>query len=137
MAPELFVDTSAWYPLVDRSAPDHAHLAAVLRERITSGWILVTTNLVLAESQALIMRRIGKETALSFLLEVRAAPNVVEYSTPEREERAERDWLARYSDQSFSLTDAVSFTVMEERGIGEVLALDQHFVTAGFVLAGI
>ncbi len=136
MAPELFVDTSAWYPLVDRSAPGHARLAAVLRERITDGWTLVTTNLVLAESHALIMRRIGNEPALSFLLDVRAAPNIVEFSTPEREERAERDWLARYRDQAFSLTDAVSFTVMAERGIGEALALDRHFATAGFVLAG-
>ena len=136
MTPELFVDTSAWYPLVDRSAPDHAHLAAVLRERITGGWTLVTTNLVLAESHALITRRIGKETALSFLLEVRAPPNIVELSTPEREELAERDWLARFSDQAFSLTDAVSFTVMAERRIGEALALDRHFATAGFLLAG-
>ena len=136
MAPELFVDTSAWYPLVDRSAPDHARMAAVLRERITNGWTLVTTNLVLAESQALIMRRIGRETALSFLQDVRAAPNIVEFSTPEREERAERDWLARYADQAFSLTDAVSFTVMAERGIDEALALDGHFATAGFVLVG-
>lgn len=135
MAPELFVDTSAWYPLVDRSAPDHTRLAAILRERIISGWTLVTTNLVLSESHALIMRRIGREPALSFLLDVRAPPNIVEFSTPEREKRAEHDWFARYADQSFSLTDAVSFTVMAERGIGEALALDQHFATAGFVLA--
>lgn len=135
MAPELFVDTSGWYPLVDRSAPDHARLVSLLRERIASGWTLITTNLVLSESHALIMRRIGKEIALSFLLDVRAPPNVVEFSTPEREKRAEHDWLARYSDQAFSLTDAVSFTVMAERGIKEALALDQHFATAGFVLA--
>lgn len=135
MAPELFVDTSGWYPLVDRSAPDHARLVSLLRERIASGWTLITTNLVLSESHALIMRRIGKEIALSFLLDVRAPPNIVEFSTPEREKRAEHDWLARYSDQAFSLTDAVSFTVMAERGIKEALALDQHFATAGFVLA--
>jgi uncharacterized protein len=135
MVPELFVDTSAWYSLVDRNAPEHGRLADVIKTRITAGVTLVTTNLVLAETQVLIMRRIGRDSALAFLLDARAAPNVVVFSTPEREELAEREWLSRYSDQAFSLTDAVSFAVMAERGIGEALALDKHFVTAGFTLA--
>lgn len=135
MAPELFVDTSAWYSLVDRNAPEHSRLATVLRERVAAGWGIVTTNLVLAESQALIMRRIGRAPALSFLSDARAAPNIVEFSTPDREDLAEREWLAPYADQNFSLADAVSFVVMSERGIGEALALDRHFATAGFVLA--
>ena len=135
MAPELFVDTSAWYSLVDRNAPEHLRLATILRDRVTAGWGIVTTNLVLAESQVLIMRRLGGDTARSFLLDARAAPNVVTFSTPEREAEAEREWLARFADQAFSLTDAVSFVVMAERGVTEALGLDRHFVTAGFVLA--
>lgn len=135
MAPELFVDTSAWYSLVDRNAPEHARLSAVLRDRITAGWGIVTTNLVLAESQVLIMRQMGGDTARSFLIDARAAPNIVEFSTPEREHEAESEWLHKYADQAFSLTDAVSFVVMAERGIEEALGLDRCFVTAGFVLA--
>lgn len=137
MGRELFLATSAWYPLVDRNAPQHRRLAVELRARIEAGWTIVTTNLVLAESQALIMRRIGRNTALAFLTDARAAPNVVELSTPEREERAEREWLSRFADQDFSLTHAVSFTVMAERAIRKALALDRHFATAGFVLAGV
>ncbi len=137
MVRELFLDSSAWYPLVDRDAPEHRRLAVELRARIEAGWTVVTTNLVLAESQALIMRRIGRDTALAFLADARAAPNVVEFSTPERADRAEREWMSRFADQDFSLTDAVSFTVMSERGIQEALALDRHFTTAGFVLAGV
>ena len=30
------------------------------------------------------------------------------------------------------LTDCISFVVMEERGITDALAYDQHFVQAGF-----
>ena len=30
------------------------------------------------------------------------------------------------------LTDRISFVVMEERGITDALAYDQHFVQAGF-----
>jgi predicted nucleic acid-binding protein len=57
---------------------------------------------------------------------------VVETSTPEIETRAIEEWLARFNDQDFSLTDAVSFAVMSERGIRDALALDHHFTVAGF-----
>jgi predicted nucleic acid-binding protein len=42
------------------------------------------------------------------------------------------EWLERFDDQDFSLTDAVSFAVMSSRGIAEAITLDRHFVVAGF-----
>jgi len=130
---EVFVDTSAWYPIVDREHPDHERLAAALRERVGDGCTLVTTNLVLVESHALILRRIGPDVARAFLSGARAAPNVVVFSTAAIEEAAEAQWLARFDDQDFSVADAVSFAVMTERGIREALTLDRRFMTAGFV----
>lgn len=130
---ELFVDTSAWYPIADLDHPDHGRLARALREQIDAGVRIVTTNLVLAESHALILRRIHRAAAPAFLAAVREPPNVVVFSTPELEAAAERDWLAAFEDQRFSLTDAVSFAVMTERGTDAALALDRHFRTAGFV----
>lgn len=132
MGREIFVDTSAWYPIVDRKHADHRHLADLLRDRVEAGITLVTTNLVLAESHALLMRRVGSDVALTFLSGVRAPPNVVVYSTDELETAAETEWLARFADQDFSLADAVSFAVMSRRGIREALTLDGHFNTAGF-----
>ncbi len=129
----LFVDTSAWYPLADRAHPDHERIAAALRERVGRGVRVVTTNLVLAETHALLLRRSGIEPALKFVQLARQPPNVIEQSTAEREAAALRDWLWRFHDQDFSFADAVSFVVMTEFGIREALALDRHFVTAGFV----
>ena len=43
--------------------------------------------------------------------------------------------LERYSarsDKSWTLTDCISFIVMEDEGITEALTGDQHFVQAGF-----
>jgi uncharacterized protein len=130
---ELFVDTSAWYPLADAGHPDHEAVAGELTRRIRDGARVVTTNLVVAETHALLLRRGGREPALRFLNEVRRDPILVETSSPDVEERAIADWLDRYADQSFTLTDAVSFAVMADRGIAEALALDRHFSTAGFV----
>ncbi len=135
MAGELFVDTSAWYPLAVRSHPDHGSLASVLVDRIRRGVRVVTTNLVIGETHALLLRRAGREPALRFAATVRQAPNLVLWSTPELEDHAITDWLERYSDQDFSFTDAVSFAVMRERDIGEALTLDHHFAAAGFRMA--
>jgi predicted nucleic acid-binding protein len=93
---------------------------------------LVTTNLVVAETHALLLRRVGRTTALTFVQTVDEAPNVIVRSTRELERTAEQNWLARYRDQEFSFTDAVSFAVMADRRIRDALTLDHHFAVAGF-----
>ena len=39
---------------------------------------------------------------------------------------------AQRLDKGWSLTDCISFTVMEARGLSEAATGDQHFVQAGF-----
>ena len=56
-SPELFVDTSAWFPLLLSRHPQHAHLAGIIRGRVAAGERMVTTNLVLAETHALLLYR--------------------------------------------------------------------------------
>ncbi len=133
MVPELFVDTSGWFPLADPEDPAHPAVARALHEAVQRGQRIVTTNLVVAETHALLLHRIHRAAALAFLREVVREPHVVLTSTPDHETRAQRDWLVRYDDQDFSFTDAVSFTVMTERGIRDALAVDRHFTVAGFV----
>lgn len=132
MPGEFFVDTSAWYPLLVSSHPDHTRLAATLRTLISAHRRVVTTNLVVAETHALLMRRVGQSTALRFVRTVDEPPNVVVRSTRELEGAARTQWLARYADQDFSFADAVSFAVMTERRIRDALSLDDRFVVAGF-----
>jgi uncharacterized protein len=136
VASEFFVDTSAWYPLLVAKHPDHARLASALRALIRNRRRLVTTNLVVAETHALLLRRVGGPTALAFVRTVDEAPNVVVRSTRDLETEAERNWLVRYSEQDFSFTDAVSFAVMTNRRIRDALSLDHHFEIAGFQLHG-
>jgi predicted nucleic acid-binding protein len=48
--------------------------------------------------------------------------------------QAVSDWLTRFTDQRFSLTDAVSFVVMKRGRLSEAFAVDTDFVAAGFEL---
>jgi predicted nucleic acid-binding protein len=134
VAAELFVDTSAWYALALSSTPQHRKVSEALRHRIQRGARIVTTNLIVAETHALLLRRTRREVALTFVREVRRAPNIVVASSADYEESAVTDWLERFDDQLFSFTDAVSFAVMSDRGVREAIALDHHFATAGFVV---
>jgi predicted nucleic acid-binding protein len=134
VALELFVDTSAWYVLALSSAPQHPKVAAALRHRIQRGARIVTTNLIVAETHALLLRRTSQTVALTFAREVRRAPNIVVAGSAEYEELAVTDWLEKFDDQHFSFTDAVSFVVMADRGIREAVALDHHFAVAGFLV---
>ncbi len=128
------MDTSGWFPLVDNENPAHDRVAQALRNSVQKKRRIVTTNLVIGETHALIMRRIHRTAAIAFLREVSRAPNIVISSTPEYEAAAEADWLSRYTDHDFSFTDAVSFAVMSDRNIREALGLDNHFIVAGFSL---
>ncbi len=134
MAPELFVDTSAWYPIAVPSHPDHGGLAAALQDRVHGGVRIVTTSLVVAETYALLLARTRRQAALAFLRAVRQRPNEVVTVTTDLENRAITHWLERYDDQLFSFADAVSFEVMSERGVREALTMDNHFGAAGFVV---
>ncbi len=132
MAVELFVDTSAWYVLAVSSTPQHRKVSEALRHRIEGRARIVTTNLIVAETHGLLLRRTSRNVALTFARQVRRAPNIVITSSTEYEEDAVTDWLEKFDDQSFSFTDAVSFAVMSDLGLREALALDHHFAVAGF-----
>ena len=134
VAVELFVDTSAWYPLADPRHPDHGASAAALTDRVRAGARVVTTNLVLAETHALLLRRVGGRVALRFLREVLREPLLVEPSTPVLELRAIEEWLEHFDDHDFSPVDGVSIVIMRDRNISEALTLDHRFAAAGFTM---
>lgn len=133
MGAELFVDTSAWYAAADRGDRDHARMASAFRLAVRSGRRLVTTNLVVAETHVLLLRRLGRDEALAFVRAAGSPPNLVVESSQELERAAVGKWLEGFADQDFSYADAVSFAVMASRGIREALTLDHHFSAAGFI----
>jgi len=119
---------------------DHMHqrAVAVWRELQQARRDPFTTSLVIAESHGLITRRLGIEAGLRFLdaLAGGRARQVV-WVDEELAWSAVDHWLRRHRDKTFSLTDAVSFEVMEREGLREAFTFDLDFERAGFrCLAG-
>jgi hypothetical protein len=130
----LFVDTGAWYSLVDKSDQHHTQAVDIYPSLLKNYNQLTTTNLVIAETYILIRRAIGHHAAITFLENIAASPRVIKiYSDSTLEEIAE-GILRKYRDQDYSYTDAVSFAVMKQYGIQQAFSFDRHFVTAGFTL---
>lgn len=128
----VFVDTSAYYAAADRRDADHVVVAATMQRLIAARRTLVTTNAVLFELHGLLVNRINRQVAWSALVALRASQTIVRVR-PADERRAE-DIVAQYDDKDFSLTDALSFAVMERLRIGTAFALDRHFAQFGWQL---
>jgi predicted nucleic acid-binding protein len=130
----IFVDTGAWYAVVDKSDQYHKRATDTYPKLLSSYKHLMTTNLVMAETYILIRRALGHGSAILFLESLAASPRITKiYSDSNLEETAE-DILRKYHDQYFSYTDAVSFAVMKQYRIVEAFSFDEHFVTAGFTI---
>lgn len=127
---QLLVDTSAVYALIDRDDTYHRKAVTLLRSVPRRGLTPLLTNFIVAESHALLLSRLGAGIARDWLLR-QIWP--VERITPEDEEKA-REIIQRYTDKTFSYTDATSFAVMERLGIKEAFAFDPHFRQYGFKL---
>lgn len=129
----VFVDTGGWLALADRSDAHHEASVEILRN-LPDQCQLLTTNLVVAESYALILRTLGHEAAILFLDSVGASPRARRLFSDESVEAAAEKILRKYRDQDFSYTDAVSFAIMNREGIVRAFAFDSHFLVAGFTL---
>jgi len=129
----IFIDTGAWYALADRDDGHHKDAISIYPELLKTHRVLVTSNLVVAEAYILILNELGHPAAVGFLERINASPRIAKvYSTEDIEKDAE-ETLKKYTDQDFSYTDSVSFTIMKRQKISKSFSFDKHFQTMGFI----
>ncbi len=131
MANGIFVDASAWIAVTLKTDNNHEAATQVYPEILSNYARLVTTNLVVAETYNLIRYKMGHAPAMQYLDRLKSARLDQVYSDALLEGRAIAI-LRRYSDQDFSYADAISFALMQERGLQEAFTFDHHFAVMGF-----
>ena len=128
----IFVDTSAVLALASHRDLRHQEARRRFDELLRTDRRLLTHSYVLAESMALLHRRLGRNTALAFAAEARAFDiEWIDRTLHDRAVDALRD-----APRGVSLVDQVSFIVMRRRGVDSAFAFDRDFENAGFRLYG-
>lgn len=131
------VDTGALLALASTNDQYHERATAIFRKYKSAGGRLVGTALVLGETHSLVLRRRGPAPARRILDGLLRDPSYEWVDCPvELVQAASNRWLAAYSDQGFSLIDAVTFELMRLEKLTHAFAFDHHFRVAGYELLG-
>jgi predicted nucleic acid-binding protein len=132
---EVFIDTAGWAVLFVRTEPQHAQASALFRQWKWQGQRLVTTNYVLTELVSLFISPlcVPRPAQFRYIDTIRAVPYVEIVDVDPALDAAGWALLKSRLDKEWSLVDAASFIVMQERGIIEALTTDHHFEQAGFM----
>lgn len=127
----VFIDTSAFVALRNRSEAEHPRARDALAKLISEGAALFTSNYVFAETYTALMVRVGRKEAIEWGRRFRAggAIDLVHLDRP-TEERA---WeiLESHGDKRWSYVDATSFALIERDEAAEAFAFDAHFGQRG------
>jgi predicted nucleic acid-binding protein len=125
-----FVDTSAFYAILDADDDRHAE-ARVEWERLLEGREpLHTTNYVLVETSALLQNRIGMDGLRTFTTDVLPVVSIIWIG--EGMHRSAHHALLVSSRRDLSLVDCASFEAMRRLALDQAFCFDPHFAQQGF-----
>jgi len=127
---QALVDTSAIYALIDRDDANHRKATAVLRSLSKQSITPLLTNFIVAECHALLLSRLGAGIARNWLINQIWPVEPVNSA----DERTAKEIIQRYTDKTFSYTDATTFAVMERLAIKQAFAFDSHFKQYGLTV---
>jgi predicted nucleic acid-binding protein len=126
---EVFADAFFFIAFLNQNDQYHARVQAEIskdRKRIvTTAWVLVEVADALCVPTA-------RAPTHRFIVGLLDNPAVYVASDSSWLERG-LTLFGRRPDKNWSLTDCISFAVMEDRGLTHALTADRHFAQAGFV----
>ena len=126
----VFVDTSAFYALLDGDDANHDPATAEWRRLLEDDDLLLTTGFVLVETFALLQHRMGLEAVRAFVEDI--YPLLTIEWIAEADFEAGAAGVLSAQRRELSLVDCVSFVLMRRLGIRHAFALDKHFSEEGF-----
>lgn len=124
----VFADTSFYLALLREDDPAHTPALA----RLMLNQPIVTTEFILLELGNACARAADHTDFLAQVAGMRASPRIRIIPLDSRLLNRGLERMKDRPDKDWSLTDCISFTVMEEEAIQEALTADRHFEQAGF-----
>jgi predicted nucleic acid-binding protein len=128
----IFIDTGAFLAML---IPDDQFSSSadetwkgLERERLR----LFSSEPVLIETANFLIRQQSPDIAAEWIM-TSLESNEIRWLQPSRDDlRNAKDFIVKFSDQSISMTDAISFSLMKRHNIQHAFSFDRHFSIAGF-----
>jgi hypothetical protein len=124
-----FADSFYFLALLNKGDEHHRRAVALSGQR--TGLVVATAWVLTEVADALAAPR-DRRGFLALLDVLRSDPETEIIPATDELFQAGVDLYARRPDKEWSLTDCISFVIMNERGLGEALTGDRHFEQAGF-----
>lgn len=133
MSEKVFIDTGAFIALTEGESLVFLRTVGLFEDLSREGCKLFTTDYVLDELLTWMRckKRFDIKRVIALISSVRVADIQIVGVTQDLFGDALK-LMKKYDDQFFSFTDCVSFEVMKEMKIKDVVATDKHFAVAGF-----
>lgn len=128
----LFLDTG--YIIALEASDDKHHRDAVEHWSSLSKALppLVTTTYIINEIATFFNSRNRHAKAVEIVNRLMRSSFVQLIHVSEKLFNRSWEYFTKHPDKMYSLTDCISFVMMEDLGIEAALAFDRHFIQAGF-----
>lgn len=131
MPDRIFVDTSFVLALINERDQFHDH-AAALSHRFENLSLTLTDAVLLEIGNAL--AKDFREEGVAIIKALRNSKRVEVVEIDKRLFEQGLELYEKYGDKKWGLVDCISFVVMRENGLTEVLTFDGDFTQAGFTV---
>lgn len=130
---QVFADTGYWVALLNPR--DQLHQKAQESSKTIGSLYIFTSEMAPAEVLNDFSKRgdFFRQAAIELIESLYNHPNVTVVKQSSSQFQEGLLLYKQRQDKEWSITDCVSFKIMEEHGITEALAYDKHFEQAGFM----
>lgn len=126
----IFADTFYFIALLSPDDKDHQRAVD-----FSDGFVgqMVTTDWIITELADGMAKPASRQRFIQFLDMLRHDPDIHIVSLDRELQEAGLELYRRRPDKDWSLTDCISFVVMQREGLTEALTGDHDFAQAGFI----
>lgn len=130
----VFVDTAAWLALVNKTDEFHEKAKDVRKRLLEEEATFITTNQVIIEVANSLSKPRFRKAVVGLITSIWESENITVVKI--EDEIYSRSWemYKDRDDKEWSLTDCMSFVVMEDKAIQSAFTTDHHFEQAGFTI---
>jgi uncharacterized protein len=126
----IYVDTSAFYALMDRSDTHHQSAKSLWPTLLNDHICLQTSNYVISETLSLIQYRLGFDAASLWYKDVLAVLDIC-WVDPPTHRQAYELWMS-LGRQKYSLVDCISYVIMHQSQIDTAFCFKPSYDEQGF-----